>query len=195
MPQKIHEQIVNFFRRIGDGDVEIYNEFSLQHELGIHLRAALPGGFRLQFERPTSYFPIKTKEYIKKEIDITIFRPEEPPAVAMELKFPRNGQYPEQMYAACKDIMFLEQLADAGFKQCIFTMAVDDHLFYEGQLKSGIYSYFRNREPIHGTIVKPTGANDSFILIEGSYVISWENAGPRMRYCIIEPGNGDAFRT
>ncbi len=28
----------------------------------------------------------------------------------VELKFPRNGQHPEQMYSFCKDIVFAEQL-------------------------------------------------------------------------------------
>lgn len=42
---------------IRNEEVEVYNEFSLQHELGIFLRAKLTGN-KVQFERNTKFFGI-----------------------------------------------------------------------------------------------------------------------------------------
>ena len=67
-------------------NIEIYNEFSLQHELGIFLRGEL-GGYFVQFERNVSYFPINSKT-IKKEIDISIFSEDKSERYAIELKHP-----------------------------------------------------------------------------------------------------------
>ena len=52
------EQLLNsFMSLVASGEVEVYNEFSLQHELGIFLRAKLTG-YKVQFERNTKYFGI-----------------------------------------------------------------------------------------------------------------------------------------
>lgn len=51
------------------GDVEVYNEFSLQHELGIFLRTKLTG-YKVQFERNTKFFGISGT--VKHEIDILV---------------------------------------------------------------------------------------------------------------------------
>ena len=81
--------------------VEVYNEFSLQHELGIFLRERL-SGYKVQFERNTKFFGIAGT--IKHEIDIVVFNDME--SYAVELKYPVNGQYPEQMYSFVK-ILYL----------------------------------------------------------------------------------------
>ena len=66
------KSIVNgFFKFAETTGVEIYNEFSLQHEMGIYLRSALPN-YKVQFERNVSFFTTDNKT-IKKEIDISIF--------------------------------------------------------------------------------------------------------------------------
>ncbi|MBR3425033.1 MAG: hypothetical protein IKG79_03185, partial [Neisseriaceae bacterium] len=55
---------------------------------------------------------------------------------AIELKFPRNGQHPEQMYSFVKDIKFMEELQDKeNLKELCFINTyvltlVDDKLFY-----------------------------------------------------------------
>ena len=46
-----------FTERIQNKETEIYNEFSLQHELGIYLRNVLPG-YKVQFERNVKFFNI-----------------------------------------------------------------------------------------------------------------------------------------
>tara|TARA_B100000963_G_C22526386_1_gene625509 strand:- start:351 stop:1016 length:666 start_codon:yes stop_codon:yes gene_type:complete len=179
----------NFFEEIGNGKIEVYNEFSLQHELGIYLRKELLkyGKFKVQFEKNSleilkyeeSYSQEKLKKRFgnkkirKKEIDIVIFQ-EETEGVknlitSIELKYPRNGQVPESMYSFIKDIRFLEGLTKRGyhnenyFKEGYFICLVDDPLFYEVKhKKEGIYKYFRNdnyQVKIPKTTRKPTGKN------------------------------------
>ncbi|MGH9432588.1 MAG: hypothetical protein ACRD3T_13685, partial [Terriglobia bacterium] len=166
-------------------EVEIYNEFSLQHELGCHIRRSLPSGYRLQFERPVDFFfGTSSQQWVRKEIDIVMFSNGNRSAI--ELKFPRNGQYPEQMFSACKDIRFLEQLVDSGFGSGYFVMAADDPLFYRrSTVNQGIYRYFRANVPISGLIPKPTGKTNDSVSIRGSYAVDWRPAGNLIRYCIV----------
>ena len=167
----------------------IYNEFSLQHELGIFLRKELePFGFKVQFERNienffqipanlsgkerTDWIKVEQKKFCKHEMDILIFKnfDLDSEKYAIELKFPRNGQYPEQMYSFIKDIKFMEQVNE---KFNIKTL-VDDKNYY---IKTGhekdksIYWYFRSENDTeksetitakqdiekNTTIQKPTG--------------------------------------
>lgn len=93
-----------------DKDIDIYNEFSLQHELGIYLRSVLPQ-YKIQFEQNVSFFTNDIK-IIKREIDISIFTQDKREKYAIELKCPLNGQYPEQMYSFTKDIKFMEELIE-----------------------------------------------------------------------------------
>lgn len=104
----LRQLVDDFFLSVHFNNIEIYNEFSLQHELGIFLRNKLPN-YRIQFERNVSYFTPDIKT-IKKEIDITIFNQDKSEKYAIELKCPLNGQYPEQMYSFVKDIKFMEEL-------------------------------------------------------------------------------------
>ena len=146
----------------------IYNEFSLQHELGIFLRKELEKSeFKVQFERNIEIFfqiPAKLNEkerkdwikakqenFCKHEMDILIFKnfDLDSEKYAIELKFPRNGQYPEQMYSFIKDIKFMEQVNEKfNIKTFVLTL-VDDKNYY---IKTGhekdesIYWYFRSEE-------------------------------------------------
>lgn len=120
--------------------IEIYNEFSLQHEFGIFLRSALPK-YKVQFERNVSSFFSSESEYTKREIDIVVISHDEKDLkYAIELKYPRNGQYPEQMFSFCKDIAFAEDLNATGFVHAALLIFVDDHLFFDGSSESQIYS-------------------------------------------------------
>ena len=100
----------SFMKLILEEKIEVYNEFSLQHELGIFLRNELTN-YKIQFERNTKFFNI-TKT-IKHEMDIVIYNESE--KYAIELKYPQNGQYPEQMFSCVKDIKFMEELRERGF--------------------------------------------------------------------------------
>lgn len=170
----------SFIKEIQAKKIEIYNEFSLQHELGIYLRNALPN-YRVEFERNIKFF--KLNDTIKKEIDIVIYNNNE--KFAIELKFPRNGQYPEQMYSFVKDIRFMEELKQSGFDNTYCLTLVDDKNFYSGKMIDGIYSFFRAGKIIAGTIDKPTGKNIQSITLSDEYQISWKPCND-MQYYILK---------
>ncbi|ALS98227.1 hypothetical protein [Lacimicrobium alkaliphilum] len=179
------EDIQEFMGLVASGEVEIYNEFSLQHELGIFLRSKHPA-YRVEFERNIGHFGVQKQGFAKREIDISIIeRDTAKPMGVIELKYPRNGQIPEQVYSFCKDIQFIEQLVQTGFRAGAFVAVVDDPLFYQGR-DEGIYSMFRNGAPIHGIISKPTGARDSQVEITGTYQAEWKKINSRTKWCLIE---------
>lgn len=180
--------IEEFMRLVARSDVEIYNEFSLQHELGIFLRATLPDS-KVEFERNINHFKLRKKDFIKKEMDISISdRNSGELWGVVELKYPRNGQVPEQMYSFCKDISFIEQMVQAGIKMGAFVAVVDDPLFYSGN-SEGIYSMFRSEALIHGKITKPTGAKNSQVYINGAYHAMWNDITNKSKWCCIEVNN------
>lgn len=172
-------------QQISTGELEIYNEFSLQHELGIVLKNALPQKL-VQFERNISFFGFGKSGFVKKEIDIVIYDKDSRTVdAAIELKFPRNGQYPEQMYSFCKDVVFAEQLKKSGFNRTYVVIFAEDRLFYEGNT-DGIYGFFRGGKKLSGNIPKPTGKGDDSLKIEGSYGVSWRDVHGPMKYTVIE---------
>ena len=175
------EQLLNeFMELVAIGDVEVYNEFSLQHELGIFLRTKLTG-YKAQFERNTKFFGISGT--VKHEIDIVIYCDYEKQAI--ELKYPLNGQYPEQMFSFIKDIKFMEELKESGFNSTYCVTLVQDKNFYSGQKQDGVYAYFRGHELIQGEIIKPTGKKDEAVCVKGKYNIEWKGCKD-MRYFIIK---------
>ncbi|WP_112351423.1 hypothetical protein [Shewanella benthica] len=169
---------------VANGDIQIYNEFSLQHELGIILRGLVTGSL-VQFERNVSYFGLTKSEFVKKEIDIVVYDSPSKPQAAIELKFPQNGQHPEQMFKSCKDIVFIEQLKESGFDRAYFIVFADDRLVYEGG-GDGIYPYFRSEKKLTGPIRKPTGSRDETVTIRGEYTLKWNEVYGSMKYAIVE---------
>ncbi len=144
----------------------------------------------VQFERNVSYFRFSHPSFVKREIDVTCFdTPRNQLRLAVELKYPRAGQCSEQMFSFCKDIAFLEELKVAGFSSCLFLAVVEQRPFHSGSA-NGIYKYFRGGEPLHGKIVKPTGAKDQEVVIEGKYVIRWKELRDGRRYTWIEANPG-----
>lgn len=182
----ISTAIQNFIGQIRVGRSEIYNEFSAQHELGIVLRNTLGSQMRVQFERPVTYFGLNKQQFEKKEMDIVMFSKDMKTKYAIELKFPRSGQRPEQMFSSCKDIYFLEQLTRAGFNDCYFVMFADDPLFYKRGSVGGIYRFFRGGIPINGKIRKPTGKKDQVINIAGSYTVNWKPIKGSLKYISLK---------
>jgi hypothetical protein len=181
----ILSDIEQFVSLLMNDSVDIYNEFSLQHELGIYLRSRNPGR-NIQFERNISFFGIDKLYMEKREIDISIFSPDmnELDAV-IELKYPRNGQVPEQMFSFCKDISFIEQLTERKFRKGYFLALADDPLFYSGSCEK-IYSYFRGGKILTGTIQKPTGARDKRVTVRGEYSVEWKPIRNQQKYCLLE---------
>ena len=108
--------------------------------------------------------------------------------LAIELKYPRNGQYPEQMFSFCRDIAFVEQLNDAGFVTAAVVIFAEDPPFYSGSC-SGIYGYFRGGQVLQGRIQKPTGSRDSEIELRGSYTVQWTPVTGSLMCAIVEVGS------
>jgi hypothetical protein len=127
-----------------------------------------------------------SKHFEKREIDIAIVSSDgNDKRYAVELKYPRNGQHPEQMFSFCKDIKFAEELRDAGFESTAVVIFAEDRLFYEGS-PAGIYGLFRAGHPIHGRIQKPTGAKDAYVDIKGSYIAQWHEVLGDLKFCVVE---------
>ncbi|MGC9218696.1 MAG: hypothetical protein ACP5G8_04755 [Athalassotoga sp.] len=176
-------------------NVEIYNEFSVQFELAIFFRSQL-NNYKVQLERNVAYFGLKKDDFLKKEMDIVVFSPNKKEKHCVELKFPTNGQVPEQIFSACKDVKFLEQLVQRGnFNNSYFMFFTNNHLFYEEQDRqpsesNSIYDIFRTKRIISGEIRKPTGNQNKFIEIDGEYEIKWQGQNDGLKYFIIEVSKG-----
>lgn len=181
----MRDLLEEFMVKVAQEEVEIYNEFSFQHELGIFLRAKFPDR-KVQFERNVSFFGLDKSNFVKREIDICIYD-ESQCYAAIELKFPRNGQVPEQMFSFCKDIQFLEQLKSSTFNEAYFLVYCEDKSFYQGESK-GIYRYFRNEELLTGSIVKPTGKKDTSVYISSQYRPRWTRVKSSGKYYLESVG-------
>jgi len=173
--------------------VEFFNEAELQQEIGYWLRTSLPSGSRVYFERPaTTFFPA-AGGLAKKEIDLVAELPSGEGLIAIELKCPRNGKYPETMFEACRDVQFLEQLVCTGFSGGLFIMHVDDPCFYKSGSKSGIYAYFRAGMQFDPKITQPTGSMDRHVNIRGSYRVSWQPYGAARQYYWLQAIASDQY--
>lgn len=181
MIKLISETIDKFFNDLKAESIKVDedfdNEFGMQFELGIRLRNALAQngfaaqGYKVYFEKNIKNICRKNKctynnHTLKKEIDLLIAKTslgQLEDLYAIELKFPRNGQYPKQMYEFVKDLAFIAQLKEPqlkeqyNFKGCWSIVLVDDDKFYKspkpGTIK-GIYAHFRTFDN-NGNIIKP----------------------------------------
>jgi hypothetical protein len=183
--------LTDFVSKVSQREIDVYNEASLQFELAIYLRERVSGDYMVQLERNVDYFGLNKNNYLKKEMDVVIFanNSDRGDRHCIELKFPRNGQYPEQMFEACKDIRFLEQLMNSGFAGCHFVMFADHPLFYTDIHNTSdldIYGAFRKGRPIKGKITKPTGKRDKVIQLDGEYRVDWKAIRGALRYCAME---------
>jgi len=187
----VFDLVSEFAQLVGRGEIEIYNEFSLQHEFGVFLRGKMSGK-KIQFERNVSYFGFQDPDFVKKEIDLVVFDADvREMELAVEFKFPRNGQTPEQMYSFCKDVVFCEQLVRSGFAAGAAVLFADDQGFWQGRRVDGIYQYFRGDGKLKGVIRKPTGGGNEQIKIEGDYEIQWNDTGGGLRFVVVEINSGD----
>lgn len=203
LPFNLHDELDKFMQTKGSS-ADLYNEISLQLELGIYLRNALIGtNFKVQFERNIKDFYPKTQPavgFVKKEIDIVVFDGADPKnsteRYAIELKFPINGQYPEEMFAFITDMQFMEEVKKhAAFNETYCITLVDDKNFFCKKDKrcsvSGIYKYFRTTgEKIPSEIEKPTGKEKTkpSRTVASAPVITWHTpkTGGDRRYYILK---------
>lgn len=187
---RILQHLEQFVSAVSQGKIEIYNEASVQFELAIYLRKQLGDKYKVQLERNIKYFNLNGEDYEKKEMDIVIFAPDKTERSCVELKFPIQGQFPEQMFKACTDIKFLEQLTTkAGFISCYFMMFANQRPFWCGRSEEPIYRKFRVNKIIEGVVTKPTGKErDKTLRFEGTYKIDWQDILPKekLKYFIVE---------
>lgn len=178
--------IQNFLGEIASNRIEVYNEFSLQFELGIYLRSRGLNK-KIQFERNVSRYGYPGS-FTKREIDLAMEPLNEGPKLdcAIELKFPRNGQVPEQMFKFCEDLAFLEELKRAGCKDAYLLALADNAQFWSGRNLNGIYSYFRGGQMLTGQIGKPTGAKNKRVVLWQSYPIRWVGLTTKFSYLLIQ---------
>lgn len=180
MRQYIHD----FVRFAVATELSLYNEKTLQMELAIFLRHQRPE-LSIHLECPITHFGQRV-DGSKKEIDISIVDATRSPLSAIEVKMPINGRVPESMFDYCKDIRFCEMLVGVGFKSAYAFILAPDRTFRKGREKDRIYSYFREGEPLVGTIVKPTGARDERVVLSGTHRIEWHEAYNGLVYAITE---------
>lgn len=181
----------------------IYNEFSLQFELGYFLRK---NGYNVFFEKNVKDYGFNKAGTYKSEIDLVAEKDDK--RYAIELKYPKNGQYPEEMYQFIRDIAFAQQLVRNSangkrvFEKTYCLTLVDDEKFYSAMstksrklLSGSIYAHFRhsqNKVPYtlkQGTYNKPTGKASATVscttLQDVSYTWNKVN-GTNFWYYIIE---------
>ena len=152
----IEKAVQNFIKTkmskfLNPKDCFIYNEFSLQHELGIHLREVLGDSYKIQFERnildiSEQYFKNKSAiSLCKKEMDIYIRHGND--HYAIELKFPLKEQSAKEvrLYSFIEDIYFMKQVKNLGFKQTFVFTLVNDAGYYTKSDAKGkeVYKIFR----------------------------------------------------
>lgn len=190
---KSTDHIADMLEEFMNAQIErcIYNEFALQFELGHFFRSK---GFDVFFERNINSFEYKENpnnpRWAKHEIDLVIER--EGARYAIELKFPRNGEYPEQMYSFLKDILFMEQVLDRAEFDGTYTLTVTlDPLFYthttsirNNNTCTNIYSLFRTGDtpgtsgyiPASVDFYKPTGKKLQSINMARPHLIEWKTS-------------------
>ena len=151
------DTIENFLAAPPEDAGTIYNERSLQLELGYHFRCQK---FGVEFERPfKAPRPAGSTNKPKTNLDLLVTGNDK--RVAIELKVPLNKRHPETLYDYCADIEFVEALVrngqvDRGF--CL--LMTNDHVFWEDSGRgSEIHNCFRQAGTVlTGPIAKPTGA-------------------------------------
>lgn len=181
MLRYLEQLVTDFLQQRATGEI-CYNEAAMQFEMAVFLRSVLPNTWRVEFERPISQFVPHAPRLTKKEIDLVVASSDMASRYAIELKCPRQGQYPEQMFKACQDIAFLEELVEQGFNGGLFAFHATDPGFSSDGRKDAIYRFFRDGKPIQGEIVKPTGKRDSSVTIRGEYLLTWQDQPDKSRF-------------
>lgn len=177
---------IEMFARTKINNDNIYNEFSLQHELGFYLREELKSS-KVEFERNVKFFSDNQdenflKKFVKKEMDIVAYKGNSKnlEKYAIELKYPTNGAYPRRMFQFVKDIKFMEQVKDElGFTKTYCLTLISDlqkgipFRYCSRKNEGEIYHYFRNNKEIHGKITNPLNISEVHD-IKRKFSIEWQ---------------------
>ncbi len=178
--------LCEFARKIAIGEIEIYNEASIQYELAIFLRRNLDDIWKIQLERNIGYFGLDKKQCLKKEMDIVIFTSSKQEKHCIEIKYPTHARHAWKIFNACKDVRFLEQLIGSGFGTSYFVMFADDPRFYNDKGDDSIYRMFRKNKMIKGEVIEPTGYKKQALHFSREYNIDWYTVKNNLKYFIIE---------
>ena len=188
----ISKYIEEFIKDIETGKTEIYNEFSLQHELGIFLRNKFYSiheykDYKVQFERNISHFGMSNKSSPKSEIDISIFKDKKEGCLAtIELKYLKSQNVPNPLFDVLKDIAFMEVTTKHKFQEGFVLVIADHQQFYFGKnqklLNKPPYPWFRKQlsnfgknERIPNRIDNKVGKKTWKFKINGNYTINWKS--------------------
>ena len=140
-----------------DYEYNIYNEISLQHELGKFLEEKLEPKYKIFYEK-NIYDNKKQKDnekWVKKEVDIVIISTDKKhrEKYAIELKFSKgeNARTPENMFDYIKDIKFMEQVKEyRGYTNVFNFIIANSQKYYKYELNNkevknnyNIYEMFR----------------------------------------------------
>lgn len=137
--------IIEFIESLKDGQIELYNEYGLQHELGYFLRQKK---IKVKFEYNINLLDIDVPIPLKKEMDL--FFEENKKKYLIELKFPTKGAFPLNMTQSIKDIFFIQQLIDTGLiNKGYFLFFTKQPQYLDGYDSDKIYSYFRKGKLIN----------------------------------------------
>lgn len=194
--------IKEFMKDLPSISGRISNEAALQFELAYCLRKMMGQNseYTLFFEKNAYQLCNETKGVLRKtEIDISIIQKKitndieiDDRMCAIELKFPRNKRYPEEMFMFVEDVKFLEQLiCKCKFREAYSIVLVDDLLFTDKSeskriLRKGIYAPFRNHEKFEQEYEPPTKSKSKgTIKLSRSYEITWESLGNNLWYYIL----------
>lgn len=169
-----------------DNKYKVYNEISLQHELGKFLEKK---GYNVFFEK-NMYNSKKEekKDWVKKEVDIVAIDNNTSKKYAIELKFAqsKNGQFPVGMYQFVKDICFMEQVLEKKEYTATFNLIiVNDKKYFSTEYsnKDKYYKIFRHDENEFNIpkkldkkdYFKPTGKEEGEkFSLKTSYKTNWK---------------------
>lgn len=166
----------------------LYNEASVQFELGWYLREKFPDS-KIQLERNVNYIFNDYVGLVKREIDILISKLPNSNHIVIEIKasIGQGHVRPVTVFEWIKDIRFLEQLSKKGIPG--FSIFITDNFgFQEAKRETkDLLKNFRSKN-IEGSYIKHerTANKNESITLEGKYLIEWEKLNNDLYYFIVE---------
>ena len=181
--------IHKFFELIDKGEIEVYNEASVQFELGWYLKKKFPSA-KISLERNISHLKFNKSEFEKSETDILFTDTLNHSHSIIELKAPINQDQvrPVTVFEWIKDLKFLEQLTKKGIS-CYSIFITDNKGYLDSNRKTGrLLKDFRNKN-ISGEYQKhlKSSEKNEIIFINNTYQFEWKAIGKGLFYFIAEP--------
>lgn len=168
---------------VNDAAIELYNEFSVYHEVGNHLQRLFTADFRINYMRPVQFFDIYAPT-AKTFIDIAIFDEEVDRYHAIEVVFIKDEPHLEKMFEICTGIRFMEELVEYGWRESYVLLIADLPL---ERHPDGTHPHplFRGETVIEGEIQSPDERAQTILDIRGSYTIEWNALEDGFHYATI----------